>query len=196
MITNETYEKVQSRILEKLGFGLAKNLYYHGLHHTKDVLVHAERIAKEENSISDEDLKLLKIACLYHDSGFLFTYKGHEEAGCKLVKVELPVFGFTEKQIETICGCIMATRIPQTPKNELEEIICDADLDYLGRADFFPISNTLFLEMKERDWVTDERDWNMKQVAFFNTHHYFTSTSKKWREPEKQKHLEQIEKMI
>jgi len=36
------------------------------------------------------------------------------------------------------------------PANLLEEIICDSDLDYLGRSDFIPVSNTLFEELKPR----------------------------------------------
>lgn len=196
MISGETYEKVKSQILMKMESGLSKDLYYHGVHHTLDVLKEAERIAKEENISTTEDLFLLKVACVYHDSGFLFIYKGHEEAGCKIVKDELPAFNFNKNQVDTICGMIMATKIPQSPHNKLEEIICDADLDYLGRPDFFLISNTLFLEMKERGWVADEREWNIKQVAFFNTHHYFTATSKKQRERQKQQHLEMIKEMI
>ncbi len=196
MLSVETYKKVKLQILEKLKLGLAKNLYYHGLHHTLDVLAEAERIAREENISGKEDNLLLNVACVYHDSGFLVTYKNHEEAGCKIVSEELPSFGFTRQQIQIICEIIMATKIPQTPHNKLEEIICDADLDYLGRNDFFPISNSLFREVKERGWVDNERDWNIKQVAFFKAHHYFTPTNKNLREKEKQKHLEMIEAMI
>lgn len=192
----ETYEKIKLKVLNKLRQDLPDNLYYHGLHHTLDILKESERIASEENITRNEDLILLKLACLYHDSGFLVTYKGHEEEGCKIVKEDLPALGFTNRQIEIICGIIMATKIPQTPHNLLEEIICDADLDYLGRDDFFPISNSLFREMKVRGMVTDENDWNIKQVSFFKVHHYFTSTSKRMREKEKQKHLQMIEAMI
>ncbi|MBK5269461.1 MAG: hypothetical protein JJE22_00475 [Bacteroidia bacterium] len=113
-----------------------------------------------------------------------------------MAKEELPVFHFADKQIKIICGLIMATKIPQTPHTKLEEIICDADLDYLGRPDFFKISDTLFYEMKERGWVTGEREWNLKQIAFFKSHKYFTSTSKRLREKEKQKHLEMIEAKV
>ncbi|MBK5272334.1 MAG: HD domain-containing protein, partial [Bacteroidia bacterium] len=99
----------------KLEQDLPKDLFYHGIHHTLDVLEQAERIAKAENISGAEDLMLLKVACLYHDRGFLITYSGHEEVGCKMAKEELPVFHFADKQIKIICGLIMATKIPQTP---------------------------------------------------------------------------------
>lgn len=196
MIPAGTYEKIKSQSLLKLEQDLPKDLFYHSQHHTLDVLKQAERIARAENISGKEDLMLLKIACLFHDRGFLVTYNGHEEAGCKMAKEELTVWGFTARQINIICGLIMATKIPQTPHTKLEEVICDADLDYLGRPDFFKISDTLFYEMKERGWVTGERDWNLKQIAFFNTHTYFTATNKKLREKEKQKHLEMIEAKV
>ena len=130
--------------------GLSKDLTYHTVQHTLDILKNAERIAHTEKIQSEEDLYLLKVACLYHDSGFLVSYKGHEEESCNLAKKELPVFDLKKKEVERICGLIMATKIPQTPGNKLEEIICDADLDYLGTADFFTISDSLFLELKKR----------------------------------------------
>ena len=77
MSTKEKYKKIKAQIVMKLGQGLSKTLYYHSLHHTLDILKQAERIAKEENINNEEDLFLLKVACLYHDSGFLTTYKGH-----------------------------------------------------------------------------------------------------------------------
>ena len=196
MLTKEKYKKIKSHIRLKLGQGLSKTLYYHSLHHTLDILKQAERIAREENINDEQDLFLLKVACLYHDSGFLITYKGHEEAACTLVKKELREFDVSTKQIDIICGLIIATKIPQNPKTSLEEIICDADLDYLGRPDFFEISNKLFLELKERKLVSGETEWNLIQIKFFKQHRYFTLTSKKLRAPVKQTHLEMIETLV
>ncbi|MBS1919127.1 MAG: HD domain-containing protein [Bacteroidetes bacterium] len=161
-----------------------------------DVLEQSQRIAHEENIRDKEDLFLLKTAALYHDSGFLHAYTGHEEAGCKIVRKELPHFGISTKQLDAICGMIMATKIPQSPKNKLEEIICDADLDYLGRPDFFKIGNTLFLEMKQRGMVNSEREWNQIQVKFLKAHHYFTPANIKSRELLKLKHLAMVEQML
>ena len=62
----------------------------------------------------------------------------------------LPAYGLTRDQIDTICGMIMATRIPQSPSNQLERILCDADLDYLGRDDFYEIGGRLFEELRDQ----------------------------------------------
>ncbi len=183
-------------MLLRLEQGLSKTLYYHSLHHTLDILKQAERIAREENIYDKEDLFLLKVACLYHDSGFLITYKGHEEVACKLVKKELPGFNVSLEQIDIICRLIIATKIPQSPKTLLEQIICDADLDYLGRPDFFEISNKLFLELKERGFVAGESEWNIIQINFFKQHRYFTLTNKELRAPVKQLHLEMIQTLV
>ncbi|MEI7735713.1 MAG: phosphohydrolase [Ferruginibacter sp.] len=193
MLQPTLYDRVRERILAKLEKSLGRDLSYHSVTHTIDVETQAIRIAAAEEITDIEELLLLKLACLYHDSGFLFTYKEHEAAGCRLVREELPGFGLTNLQIDRICGMIMATKIPQTPYNKLEEVICDADLDYLGREDFFPIAQTLFLEWKSRFFIVEENEWNHVQFNFFKLHHYFTSTNKLLRGPLKQQHFKIIE---
>ncbi|MEP6615091.1 MAG: HD domain-containing protein [Ginsengibacter sp.] len=183
---------LQDHIIAKLEKGLSRELTYHCLEHTLDVLKQSENIAHAENIKDEEKLYLLKVAALYHDSGFLFVYRGHEEAGCKLAAEELPLYGFEKKQIDTICGLIMATKIPQSPKNHLEQVICDADLDYLGRNDYLVISNHLYHEFLLEGFVKNDKDWLEMQISFFKIHHYFTAWSVKHRGPVKQQHFEKL----
>src|SRR5262245_4945060 len=124
------YEKTKSFIVDKLTRELPSHLYYHGVHHSLDVLSAAEMLGREEK-ISDKEMELVKVAVLFHDSGFTVSPKGHEEIGCDLVRKNLPGFGYNSDEINSICGMIMATAYPQKPKNHLEKIVCDADLDYL-----------------------------------------------------------------
>lgn len=182
-------------ILETLDQKLPKDLFYHGLHHTRDVYGAAMLIAKNEG-VSNDDLNLLKIATMFHDAGFITHYKNHEKAGCKLVQKVLPKFGFDKKHITVIAGMIMATKIPQTPQTLLERIICDADLDYLGRDDFKDISKTLFDELKVYMNMKDEKVWNTVQLNFLKNHIYHTDYSRKRRESGKQKHLKEIIKLV
>jgi uncharacterized protein len=189
------FAEVHKHVLNKLS-GLSPSLKYHNIGHTLDVLKQAEFIAGKEGVSTEEELLLLKVSALYHDVGFLFAYTGHEEKSCEVVENELSGFGFTAKQIEQVCGMIRATKVPQQPNNLLEEIICDADLDYLGRDDFFKTGEGLYSEFLEQKIVSDELSWNQLQVRFLENHHYFTPTSINRRQKEKQKNLEAIKAKI
>ncbi len=188
------YSPEEKFILQKLKNELPGNLFYHGLHHTLDVLNAAMKIAHEEN-LSPDEIRLLRIAVLYHDAGFTMLYKNHEEEGCEMAKKYLPGFRYSNKEIEKVCQMIMATQIPQSPKTLSEKIICDADLDYLGRDDFEKISNTLFEEMKMYANLHDEKKWNLIQKKFLEKHQYHTAFSRKNREHVKQQHLKKINEL-
>lgn len=185
-------EKAEQYILRQLEQKLERTLFYHGIHHTLDVVNASAEIAALEGISDEESLQLLRTAALYHDSGFMTTYQGHEEAGCALAREVLPGFDYTQRQIELICGMIMATKIPQAPKNALEMIVCDADLDYLGRDDFEPIAATLFEELKVRDMVEDIPAWDSVQVRFLEAHAYWTASERKRRDAAKRRHLQHL----
>jgi len=189
------YKEIEDFVIGKLKRELPKELYYHGVHHTLDVLRSAQMIGREEN-ISDEEMFLLKVAVLYHDAGFVKVYRNHEEIACDMVKTELPKSGFTDEEIGIICGMIMATKIPQAPHTQLEKIIADADLEYLGTEKFEKIGRTLFEEVKIFLDVESERQWNIIQMNFLRSHRYFTPFCKLNREAEKQKHLKVIETIV
>ena len=175
-------------ILGKLKAELPIARTYHSLEHTLDVYASVVDIAEQEN-VTGEGLTLLKMAALYHDAGFTEQDMDHEEAGCRIVADKLPGFGFSDEQVQKICDMIRSTRIPQSPRNKLARILCDADLDYLGRSDFNHIGASLFKEMVHYGVLRTERDWNELQVRFLERHKYFTATNKATREPVKQQHL-------
>lgn len=178
-------------ILHKLSKELPKHLSYHSVEHIKDVYDAADKLCEAEG-ISDYERKLVLTAAWYHDAGFLNGAKDHEEASCRIVQEVLPGFGYTAEEIERICGMIMATKIPQQPGNHLEEILADADLDYLGRDDFFTIGNKLFTELSVFGFLHSEEEWNKLQVRFLESHHFFTPTALSLRKENKQEHLKQI----
>ena len=187
-----SFTDIKLHVIDKLEQGLSPALTYHNVAHTLDVLNQAVDIAKREGIEDENDLLLLKISALYHDVGFLQIYTGHEEISCEVACKELIEFGFSKEQIEKICGMIRATKVPQQPFNVLEEVICDADLDYLGRNDFFQIGEGLFKEFLDQKIIADEKSWNSLQVRFLENHHYFTTTAKERRQKQKQIHLDAI----
>lgn len=189
------YKGVKSYVLHKLEEELLPIYTYHGLHHTIDVLNVIKQLCIAED-ISTYDATLLKTAALLHDVGFTVSPKEHEATGCLIAKSILPSYGYNDTEITLICGMIMATKIPQNPQTLLERIICDADLDYLGRDDFFTIGNTLFEELKTLGIIATDLEWNQMQVKFLENHHYHTDTTKALREDKKQKHLQYVRSLI
>ena len=185
---SDIFESIQERIIARLQSDLDPRLGYHNVSHTLDVLEQAQTIAKEEGITNPHDLLLLKTAAVFHDSGFLFVYKGHEEKSCEIASGYLTET-FDQADLKKIHGMIRATRIPQTPNNLLEQIICDADLDYLGRKDFEPISRSLYEEFMTFNIIPENVVWDHIQIRFFETHHYFTDTMIKKRNQKKLEHL-------
>ena len=189
------FTDIQEILLDKLERELPEGLYYHNVKHTVDVVTEVELIGWGEGC-SDEDILLLKTAALFHDAGHTVSYDDHEYHSTQLARQMLPEFGYTAEQIERICSIIMATRLPPKPADLLESIICDSDLDYLGRTDFIPVSNTLYEELRARDRMKSLNEWNKLQVKFISGHQYFTATARSLREVNKQLQIERIQSLI
>ncbi len=178
-------------VTKKIKKEISKDLTYHGLHHTLGVYESCNAYIRRMG-IKPHDAFLLRTAALTHDVGILSTYQNHEEEGIKFVRETLPDYGYTKEEIETVCDLIMATQLPQEPNNELECIICDADLDYIGTDDFYTIGDTLYREFLKFGVVKNEEDWDKLQIRFLESHSYHTPYAQKHREPVKQKFLKEL----
>ncbi|MCF8275415.1 MAG: HD domain-containing protein [Flavobacteriales bacterium] len=189
------YKGATKHILDRLEQELPAHLTYHGHHHTIDVMEATERIGRSEG-LNEVDLRLALVAAAYHDCGFLYGHKDHELKGCEIARELLPQFGFTSEEVDQICRMIMATKVPQEPKDQLSQILCDADLDYLGREDFEAIATNLFHELRELKIVETIESWNRIQLSFLAQHSYHTNYGKEYRQLSKQMHLERIRSIV
>ncbi len=189
------FTDLQEIILDKLERELPEYLSYHNYKHTIDVVNQAELIGYGEG-VDDEAILLLMTAALFHDAGHTIGYENHEYYGTQIAREWLPKYKYKQEQIDKICNIIMATKLPPKPKNLLEKIICDSDLDYLGRSDFIPVSNTLYEELKAQNKISSLNAWNKIQVNFLTSHHFFTKTANSLREVNKQAQIERIKSLI
>ena len=183
-------------IIKKLVEELDSNLTYHNINHTLDVFQAAGNYAELEK-ISNHDRSLLETAALFHDSGMLITYNGHEDASIDIAKKYLPDFGYDKDEIDIVSDMIITTKLPQSAKTSLEKIICDADLDYLGREDFFMIAHQLkyewnILEIRR----TTLREWYEVQIQFLENHRFFTKSARQLRDKKKAINLEQVKELV
>jgi len=87
--------------------------------------------------------------------------------------------------------------MPQQPTGHLEEILCDADLDYLGRNDYTTIAERL-----RQEWIflgeseANDEQWLLTQEKFLKAHNYFTIWSKNNRNAGKWQNLALIRDML
>ncbi|MDR1668307.1 MAG: HD domain-containing protein [Bacteroidales bacterium] len=186
---------LQEHILDLLENKLPKNRFYHNVKHTVDVVTESELIGWAEG-LDDHQLLLLKTAALFHDTGHIIAYADHEERSTEIARETLPSYGYSPAEIDEICRIIMATKLPPKPADLLESIICDSDLDYLGRADFIPVSNALYEELKAQNKMTSLNEWNKMQLKFISSHQYFTKTGRNLREVKKQEQIDRIKRLI
>jgi uncharacterized protein len=162
---------------------------YHSAWHTcSEVVGMTERLASLEGVQGDEQL-LVVTGAYYHDIGFTQQRDNHELVGVHYVKAVLPHFGYSPGQIEVIEGIILATRIPQRPFNLLEQIVADADLDSLGRVDFWNRSLALRTEMAMLGVYFSDQEWCDRQHGFLKQHNYFTASAQQLRNPQKQMNI-------
>jgi hypothetical protein len=189
------FEILKKQILSRLETEFQPCLYYHNLSHTLDVSDATLRLSKLEGVDSHYSI-ILATADLLHDVGMLDNYIEHEIASVKVAQRILPELDYTKSDIEEISNLILATRLPQEASTLGEMIICDADLDYLGRDDFFMIAHRLRCEWNCQGKKYTLKEWYTMQASFLMKHHYFTASAIFSREQTKQVHLQQILELL
>lgn len=169
---------------------------YHNYYHVQKVVEAAIQISDHEN-VSDEEKEIIILACLFHDIGYIDLCEGHEEVSCSYAKEFLTKENYPENKIQQISSCILATKIPQQPKNKLEMIVCDADLHHLGSEDFLEVGNSLRseIEFSHKKHFTD-LDWLELTIHFNKSHSYFTDYAKKIYGVRKDLNVQELEKMF
>ncbi len=182
-------------ILTRLENELSADYHYHCIQHTLDVHRSCIQLAGMEG-VNSRDLMILETAAYYHDCGIIETYQDHEEASVEIAHKVLPQFGYTEQDIETISCVIMKTKLPQSAITLLGEILCDADLDYLGRPDFFMIAQRLRYEWELIGNFFDLPKWYELQFNFLNNHKYYTRAARLLRNEGKEKNLAEVRKIL
>jgi len=188
-MTTPDFTGAAQHAIERLEKKLSTFYTYHSLKHTCDEVVGmAERLAILEG-IDGEERVLLITGAYFHDIGFTLQRDNHEQVGAHYAQCVLPQFGYSPGQIEVVEGIIMATRIPQMPRNLLEEIVDDADLDSLGRVDFWNRSLALRSEMALWGKYFTDQEWCERQRGFLAQHNYFTSSAKQLRDEQKQNNI-------
>ena len=180
-------------VVERLEKCLPADYHYHNLDHTLDVTARATQYADLEG-LDPEEYPALLTAALFHDTGFTVARDDCEARSVELCRQAVEPWGYADAQLRQIGALIMATRLPQRPATLAERILCDADLDYLGREDYFMLSSRLRREWENFGLVLNEREWLEKQLDFLKAHRYFLPAAERRRGELKAFHIRELEK--
>ncbi len=185
------YNNLYTYIVNRLIVELPLHLHYHNLNHIIEVVQCVEELGNSEGC-NENEIQLLKTAALMHDFGFVQQKEDHEEVSCSFVRDILPGFGYSLDEIEEICRMIISTKLPQNPTNKLSQLLCDADLFYVGTDQYKTRAELLYKENVALGIPLDEKSWGLKQIDFLTNHTFYTLTAKKKYEAKKQEALQKL----
>ena len=164
----------------------------HTLHPARGVVAVANRIATSE-TISEHDRELVIAAAYFHDTGYIREYDKNEPIAARMAGRILKLIGYKPNEIKKIQKMILSTDLDREPKTHLEKILCDADLDNLGREDFFILDGKLREGRGARGLdVSDDAKWYRGTLAIMKKHQYYTESQKKLREKGKKKNIKKL----
>lgn len=171
-------------------------MYFHNLEHTLFVVEGVKRISRAENRDDDERFILI-LAAFMHDIGYTEKYSGHEEASAFIAAAFLRKNGLPEDIIEAVLGCIIATKFPQVPTNEMEMIICDADLYHFAMPKYQGFAERLKAEWENNlNLYLSELEWDKLNLEMLSTHKYFTAYGKNVLQKKKERNVRKLRNRI
>jgi predicted metal-dependent HD superfamily phosphohydrolase len=186
-------QDAQAQVTDLLENKLSKSIKFHTLQHTQEVVA-ACQIMADYFRLGDEDRFALILAAWFHDTGYTAGESaGHEDKSIELANVFMNNRSFDDNVKQKVVGCINATRLPQSPANFIEQIICDADLFHLGTDSFDEKSRLLRKELIDFGGADlSKKDWRKINIRFLERHEYFTAYAKEKLQPVKEKHLVEL----
>jgi len=171
------FDDLNEKILDYLEKNLPQELKYYDIKHTIDVSIAVEILGASEN-LNDDELLLLKTAALFHDTGIIYGYRNHEKNSVEISKRFLKSAAFSDAQIQVIENLILSTQNPIKANNILEKILCDADLEYLGRPDFIEIINAKFFDINLNNQNFEYLQWLNYNIEILNKYDFYTESAK------------------
>lgn len=175
---------------------LPNTFIYHNLNHTERVVKSSKEII-ENSQISVKEQQIVLLAAWLHDTGYTKTIKGHEEESVKIATKFLEKEGVDDKEIEKINACILATKLENEPKTELEKIIRDADASHLGK-DYFEETTELLRQELKLNKVKNYKnsEWLKENITVLTKKHSFYTdyAQEHWRHQKDENLLELLKK--
>ncbi len=188
-LNNSIISKASSFVSDMFNTRAPSWALYHNFAHTEEVVRVCEQIADAEE-LNKTEAEIALLAAWFHDVGYIETAEGHEERSVEVAREFLHKEEYPEERIEKVLGSIRATKIPQQPRNHIEEVVCDADIAHIGRKGFFLKSDLMRLEFEKRmNKSFTNAEWLNINIEFLAKHQFHTEYAKDRFQKRRVKHL-------
>lgn len=167
---------------------------YHNLNHTKEVASIANLLGEKSN-FSPEELEIVTLSAWFHDVGYIENVDGHEAISARMATEFLTEKDYPEDKIKQVHEAILATKMPQSAKSKIGEVLCDSDLHHLGTKGFFD-KNELFRVEMERRWgkTFSDSDWLKHTMDFFTQQSFYSKAASILYDEQKEANLMKLQK--
>ncbi|MEM6641767.1 MAG: HD domain-containing protein [Bacteroidota bacterium] len=185
-------ERVERHVIELLSEKLSPNLTYHSAEHTQEVVTRVKELAALQE-FTEQEIEIVTIAAWFHDVGYTVSLNEHESHSAHLAEIFLEDQGYDSEKIEQVKSCILATKMPQSPKNALEQTLCDADLLHIAQDDYFQKAQQLHNEIEKTKLCNiSKEEWMHMNQAFLQDHCFFTEQAKNKYQTAVKKNLKRV----
>lgn len=190
------YKKAESFVKDLFQQYANKNLLFHSLEHTQNVVERSKEIAATYDLPENEQF-IVYIAAWFHDTGHLLVDPlKHEMKSVELMKTFIIKYPADEETVRQISDCILATKMPRNPQNNLQKILCDADTYHLGTKEFKATNKLLRKEYESRNIPEPIGGWRKGSLDFMLAHEYYTDYCKNLLTPGKMENIERLRKKL
>lgn len=185
-------EEVKTHVLYYFKTHHDDKLVYHNLAHTEDVVNATMQIANHYQ-LNDKDFFIVTTGAWFHDTGYFEDAHNHEVKSADLAVEFLKKLDVPAAIRDQVMQVILATKMPQRPTNQLENILCDGDLFHLGTDDFRTKGKLMHKEVELLYHKNiNKKEWRKKDIEFLESHQYHTDYCNLLLNDQKQRNLEKL----
>ncbi|NPA37067.1 MAG: HD domain-containing protein [Chlorobi bacterium] len=195
-ITTDLVKEAEDFVHNLLKKELSCDYVFHNIDHTRYVAEKAGLIGKN-SGLSEAELNIVVFSAWFHDVGYIKGYENHEKRSADMAEEFLSSKDIGPDIIDTVKSCILATRMPQLPKNLLSQVLCDADMAHMADDNYFD-----WFKRSRKEW-NNTKDNKVNKVKylemskeFFENHNYFTEYAQKELLPGKEKNLKLLDEKL
>lgn len=169
-------QDIEEMVLKMFDDEAPPNLYFHNSSMVKNITNQVELLSGAEK-LSDEDYINLKLASVFLLTGYISDYERPMEASLRLVEEILPVYGFSQENVE-LTKSLIRNSFSDHRESLADNILHDALYDYLGRIDYMKLTDKLLRERTEYGKHSNSKSWLEYQKKQITDHDFITASAR------------------